>query len=274
MNKWNYNLQVFTQENAISYYLLGAFMTDGCINTTINNRGDKHKHSVTLTSKDKDWLETINQLICPLKPLIKHGKNCYRLMYNSTELGKWLIAQGCYGRKSLTLQFPIIPTMYFSDFIRGCWDGDGSLSFTKSGNGGKHYQRQANLTSGSKSFCESMVEILSIHNIKCSVKTHNQSDRMIENRKLQASNCYRVVLSGGEGVYNLVKWIYNGSLSMPRKQTIADNIVADWEQVFRCEDCHIILSPDKHGRKRKRCDKCCRLNINAKRREKYNLKRS
>lgn len=120
MNK--YNLQTFYNEDNISYYLLGAFMSDGCVYKRKNRPNSK---IVTLTSKDKDWLELINNIICPDKPILKHGKNCYRLMYMSSDLGTWLESKGCSSAKSLTLQFPNIPSKYLSDFIRGCWDGDG-----------------------------------------------------------------------------------------------------------------------------------------------------
>jgi hypothetical protein len=112
MNKWDYNLQTFYNENELTYYLLGVFMTDGCVMLNPKNSG-----SVTLTSKDKDWLEIINQYICPKKPLIKHGKNCHRIMYNSIELANWLISHKCKPRKSLTLEMPEVPNQYIIDFL-------------------------------------------------------------------------------------------------------------------------------------------------------------
>ncbi len=47
--KHKYNENIFTDENEISYYLLGVFLTDGCMKKT----------SVSLFSKDKDWLISI-----------------------------------------------------------------------------------------------------------------------------------------------------------------------------------------------------------------------
>ncbi|MHC4210670.1 MAG: LAGLIDADG family homing endonuclease, partial [Planctomycetota bacterium] len=44
-----------------------------------------------------------------------------------------LIALGLHPRKSLTLRFPDAPDGVHRHFIRGCWDGDGSIY--KSGNG-------------------------------------------------------------------------------------------------------------------------------------------
>lgn len=227
MKKWDYNLKVLYNEDEISYYLLGAFMTDGCIYRRKNRPNSK---IATLTSKDKDWLQLINQYICEEKPLLNHGNNCFRLMYMSSKLCNWFESKGCVSQKSLVLKMPSVPEKYLSHFIRGCWDGDGSLSFTKSAGLGKYYQAQANLTSGSLDFCKSLADILNLNNIKCSVKPHNPKNRKIDNRLICGNNCWRVVLSGGGSVYNLVKFIYSSNeLGMPRKYKLAQSII-DWRE--------------------------------------------
>jgi hypothetical protein len=232
MNKHIYNLETFYKENAISYYLLGAWITDGCIH---KSKDRPNRKSTTLTSKDKDWLELINQYICPAKPLLKHGLNCFRLMYCSTEMADWFIQKGCHERKSLTIKFPKVPQKYMADFIRGCWDGDGSLSFTKSGNKGKTWQSQANLTSGSLSFCKKLTKILNKQGIKCSIYVHGSPQRKIEGRLITSNPCWRVVLSGGGSVYNLVKLLYpkDSLLSMPRKYELAQKIIQFREEKFQ-----------------------------------------
>lgn len=266
--KYDYNFTIFKYDCNISYYLLGAFMTDGCIYISKDRPNRKH---ITLTSKDKDWLEMINNYVCPAKPILKHGKNCFRLMYCSTELADWFISKGCGARKSLTLQFPEVPTQFLPDFIRGCWDGDGSLSFTKSANGGKNYQRQANITSGSLTFCKTLCDKLQKLGIKCKVHSHNQPSRKIENRIINSSNCFRVVLSSGESTYNLCKLLYSqNELSMPRKQKIAQDIIFDWEKEVHCINCDCIINMNKNGHRKIRCSECQRLFINKRNREKYN----
>lgn len=231
MNKYLYNLETFYNENAVSYYLLGAWISDGCI---YKSKDRPNRKSVTLTSKDKDWLEIINQIISPNKPLLKHGKNCYRLMYCSTAMADWFIAHDCDEHKSLTLKFPKVPKRYLADFLRGCWDGDGSLCFTKSGNKGKSWQAQANLTSGSQSFCKEMAKILTQHNVKCRVYPHGKGQRKIEGRPITSNTCWRVVISGGGSVYNLVKLLYasEAEISMPRKNKIAQEIIQFRETHF------------------------------------------
>lgn len=258
MNHYTYNVNVFYNNDAISYYLLGAFMSDGHIHIRKNRKNAKY---VTLTSKDQDWLILINNLICPEKPLLKKGKNCYYLMYNSTKIADWLIANKCTSKKSTTLEFPNVPIEYLSDFIRGVWDGDGSLSFTKSGNKNKNYQRQANLTCASLSFCTELAKILNINNIKCNIRIHSAkgSKRIIENRILiSTTNCYRIILSSGRAVYNLCKLMYNNNICMPRKFLVAQNIITEWEEPKLCCLCNTILDIDKHVNTNTRFCKNCK----------------
>lgn len=56
-------------------------------------------------------------------------KNTFRI--HNTKLVRQIINLGCFPRKSLTLKFPtfdIVPEQYMSHFIRGYFDGDGSVS--------------------------------------------------------------------------------------------------------------------------------------------------
>lgn len=262
-----YNLQTFYNEDAISYYLLGAFITDGCIYVRKNRPNTK---TVTLTSADRDWLETINQYISPNKPIQTYKTNCSVIQLSSTELANWLESKGCGPCKSLTLQFPIIPSQYLLDFIRGCWDGDGSLSFTKSGNGGKNYQSQANLTSGSLLFCETLANHLIDLGVVCKIYKHGRSERTIEGRILKPSDSWRVVISSAQNVYKLVKLLYsNGALSMPRKTNIANLIISHHERKFFCVGCKNELFIHANGFKKQYCNECLRVRINERQRKSY-----
>jgi len=266
MNKYNYNLDTLNKLDNISYYLLGSFITDGCIYI----RKDRSNTKITtLTSKDKNWLELINNIICPEKPILNHGKNCYRLMYCSTEISNWFIDHGCLPNKSLSTYIPNIPNPYIKDFIRGCWDGDGSISFTKTKTDG--YQRQANITSGSKLFCENMSKILTEMEIKNKVYTHTlQTDkRQIEDRVIKGAS-YRCILSNGEAVYKLCKF-YENNFAMPRKKDIALKIINDWEKPILCVMCHSILNVNKKQRRKKYCDTCLKLHQNKIKRIQYHL---
>ncbi len=254
MNHYQYNLQITKNENAISYYILGAFMTDGCVYIS---KDRPNRKIVTLTSKDKDWLENINQYICPEKSLLTHGKNCFRIMYNCTELADWFISKGCIPKKSLILKFPNIPEQFLPDFIRGCWDGDGSISFTKIK--GNNYRRQANFTSGSKIFCDAMSFILNKYHISNKIYCRIIPNRIIENRLISSNNNnYRIQLSNGESVYKLSKFIYYNSdkIYMKRKYIVAQKIITNWELPLTCTNCNILLTKTNKNHNKKYCHIC------------------
>jgi hypothetical protein len=80
-----------------------------------------------------------------------------------------LLSLGLSPNKSLDIEFPKVPPEYVRHFIRGCWDGDGSIYFEKAtGN------KAASFVSGSKAFIEGMLAELekaglprrNIHEIK------------------------------------------------------------------------------------------------------------
>src|SRR5258708_5438953 len=111
--RYNYNTEVFTREDATSYYLLGAFITDGFITNNDQIAG--------ISSKDCDWIKLINDLVCPDKPIEKAGKNCFGVRYGHQAIIQWLMSNECIARKSLVVEFPNVPSDYMTDFIRGCW---------------------------------------------------------------------------------------------------------------------------------------------------------
>jgi intein/homing endonuclease len=255
--KHKYNTDIFYNEDAKSYYLLGAYITDGCI---IN---DNNFLRTKLSSKDKDWLELINRYIAPDKPIVKRkDSDCYDLIYNCQEIALWLEEHECVQRKSLVVKMPNIPNQYMADFIRGCWDGDGSLGFTNRYRKDKNcYERcrRADITSGSKSFIESIFDYLNKIGIRSSVGTYKPRASEYKGRIICGkNNYYRIFLSNGEEVYKFCKLIYHqdNCLVMPRKQAIANLIINNWEKESRCQTCKILLHLAKTSRTTKYCNDC------------------
>jgi hypothetical protein len=262
--KYRYNTDVFYNEDAKSYYLLGAYITDGSI---VNDQGYMR---VSLSSKDKDWLELINKDIAPEKPILeKKGSNCHYLMYNCKEIAWWLEEHECVQRKSLVVKMPNIPQEYMADFIRGCWDGDGHLGFkNRYREDRKCYEitRKATIISASKSFIESIFDYLNNIGIRSSIVTDHPRPSEYKGRIICGKNDYYTIhLTNGEEVYKFCKLIYypNNCLVMPRKQEIANTIIKDWEREFRCETCNILLNPGKIGRTIKYCSNCYEIRKQA-----------
>jgi intein/homing endonuclease len=119
------------EENA---YFLGLLMSDG--NNYIKRKGN-YQISIKLQESDKHILEKLRDLIIPNKLLDFCPKkqpqhsNYFRLKFDSKIISNQLINLGCIEAKSLTLRFPefIINSPYLNHFIRGYFDGNGSISF-------------------------------------------------------------------------------------------------------------------------------------------------
>jgi hypothetical protein len=200
---------------------LGAIATDGCVFIKDGT------YQISLTSKDKDWLIIINNLICPEKPLRKSKRdNCYTITIYSKKLALWLVANGIIPRKSLSLELPNIPEKYLPDFIRGCMDGDGSI-----------YQRKLKtgklipisyLCSSSLSFVNSVCEVFSSKGINyCFLKRKREEPRELKGVMIINKNDrYRIQMSKHASL-KLFDWIYYPGfrIAMPRKLGIVNKII-------------------------------------------------
>lgn len=130
-SKYTYNLDLFITPNKITYYLLGAFMSDGCVDVSLRR--------ISIFSIDSDWLIQISNYLCPDKsPQKRKTTNCYNLTINSRQITDWFVSNKCTQNKSLTLQMPDVPDQYFSHFVRGVFDGDGSIHINKQESGKTH----------------------------------------------------------------------------------------------------------------------------------------
>lgn len=212
--KYAYNLQVLYNEDAVSYYLLGAFITDGCVHEFPG------KKNVSFWSKDKDWIEKIRDILCPLNP-VKFYDGAWFIVMFSTKMGDWLISKGCTPRKSLTAKMPFVPEKFLPDFFRGCIDGDGTIGIydiqdkrtTK-----ERYHRQivCALVSASGDFIDGMSKALGSKFIHTATVEMRQAPR----HPLHKIN------TRGRNALKILDWAYypNHPLSMPRKNDLANEV--------------------------------------------------
>lgn len=140
--EYNYDSHIFqnidTEEKA---YWLGFLYADGCI-TKRNGNNFYSEIEIGLQYTDLDHLKKFVKFISPKKDIPikikintdsngnKH-KSCY-LKINNIKMANDLIKNGCTPKKSLTLTFPskdIVPKHLLPHFIRGAFDGDGSVYY-------------------------------------------------------------------------------------------------------------------------------------------------
>ena len=124
-------------DNPNKAYILGFLYADGY------NSLEKSTLSIALQEEDKYILEFMRKELNSEKPLEfldysnkcnngYHYKNQYRLTIFNKHICETLNKIGMVQNKSLILTFPDIDESLYSHFIRGYFDGDGSVSFSES----------------------------------------------------------------------------------------------------------------------------------------------
>ena len=123
--------KINTEEKA---YFLGFLYADGYNNT------DRNSVNLSLKEDDKEILEILNNLLQPNKPLqyvefkAANFSNQYRLVIANKHISQKLVELGCGKAKTHTLTFPTkeqVPSHLIRHFVRGYFDGDGSVSGDK-----------------------------------------------------------------------------------------------------------------------------------------------
>lgn len=121
-------------DNQYKAYSAGFIFADGYNNT------DNGRISISIVAEDSDVLEKINSC-CNNENTIKekeinNGRNQVQTTLSSSQLSNDLENMGCIKNKSLSLTYPSkhIPYKLNKDFLRGYFDGDGSISFNRKAN--------------------------------------------------------------------------------------------------------------------------------------------
>lgn len=139
-------------------WVLGVVCTDGNL---YEGRPRTNTHAgatprLSIGQKDPELLYKVAQLMKCDVPLA-HSKGrgmrgeLYHLSIGDPTIYRDLLALGITPRKSKTLSFPRVPKAYLRDFIRGCWDGDGTVYTDDRGRG------CASFGSASAAFLDAMV---------------------------------------------------------------------------------------------------------------------
>ena len=131
-------------------YVLGLIITDGCISKT---------GTVSLSMNDREILEKVKTVLGSAHKIepSKHQENLYIFHFARENMVNDLNKLGVIPKKSLKVTFPDVPQEYISEFIRGIFDGDGSVYFDKRS---KNYPLRTSFHSGSKAFIEKLEDNL------------------------------------------------------------------------------------------------------------------
>lgn len=143
---FNINDNFFSNWSPEMAYVLGLIATDGCISRS---------GAVSLCINDKDLLETVKKAMGSEHDIKYYGRQegLYSFNFSRQSLTEDLNRLGIFPDKSLTIRFPDVPDAFLIDFIRGVFDGDGSVFFEKRSPG---FPLRASFVSGSRGFIETL----------------------------------------------------------------------------------------------------------------------
>lgn len=201
----------FTRWSPEMAWVLGLLFTDGYIQEYSTS-----KRRCILSSIDLDMLESVREIVKTTNMPYKSQWQLYNLAVANSRDCLDLIALGCTRRKSHTMLFPNIPDKHLSHFIRGVWDGDGTIHIRRR----KSYPEQViGYVSGSNAFVEVLRdEIAENTGVYANIKT----------RQLQYSPYY-VISYYQRNAIKILNWLYSDSTPntrLARKYALAEPYLA------------------------------------------------
>lgn len=207
-------------DNQNKAYWLGFIMADGY------NSGK----FIRIDIQDEGHLEKLRDDIFYDKDMpirIKYSptnKPVYYLTIQNSKLVSDCEKLGITKNKSLTTQYPDIPSEFDRDFIRGLFDGDGCLSYSMDGN----YRRYTFSIVGSESLMNSLIKKLSGLGVN------------LRFRKMKS--IFAIYLRGNRQIIKLLDYLYNNSsVYLERKYQKYDDLI-DWDGVKRERRINKILN--------------------------------
>lgn len=209
----NYFEKIDTEEKA---YIFGYLMADGWV--IYREKPAYYQVGMELQIDDVEILNKLSLLI-GYSSKLEHKKRkkpthkdkcCIRL--NSQKMCQDLMKLGMIPRKSLVLQFPTseqVPNELIHHFIRGYFDGDGTITFSKRSD--KHGNIKRNIyfsLVSSLGFCQSISDIL-LEKFNVKVKVSH-----IKNNRIK-----KLTVGGNKQVIAIFDWLYkNCNICLDRKK--------------------------------------------------------
>ncbi len=155
--KYRVNEDFFSEWTENMAYVLGYIYADGNLLDSKYNRGQY----VSIRSTDLCIIESIRESLNSEHTITSEKndfprKRSYVLRIGSKKIFGILERRGLCPRKSLIIDLPSIPKIFFKDFLRGYFDGDGCVYLEKGKKIGSFKRMSVIFTSGSKKFLESL----------------------------------------------------------------------------------------------------------------------
>ena len=184
-------------DNEHKAYWLGFIAADGYIRSKL--KYNNLALGICLSQKDKAHIEKFKNDIKATNPILDFKENQFgtinsRIIIIDEHLCQSLIKLGIAEHKSLTLIFPSeeqVPKHLIHHFVRGYFDGDGSIK--KHGDGGFD------------------ISILGTYEFLSTIKDIYGIDNKLNKNKNCATNSYNLTFGGNKKSYNFLHQLYNNA---------------------------------------------------------------
>lgn len=190
-------------------YILGFLFADGCITfgkVLTVSATEKNLESLKILKKELKSEKDIQKLLN--KQGYGKGKYHYRFSVTNKKIYDDLYNLGMVPKKSLSCQYPsreVLPQKYDRDFIRGYFDGNGSV----------YKPNNISFTSGSHDILESIRQILN-KEFDSQAKLHPYSNK----------NAYDLKYGGKNQIVKIYHYFYDDAeLFLKRKKDIFEEII-------------------------------------------------
>lgn len=182
-------------------YIFGLWCADGHI---YENKG--YYFSIKLHKQDKYLLQKILDEMNSKHNIYENKDNSCHITFSSKTIYHDIIRLGGKERKSLDMNFPYVPNEYLADFIRGYFDGDGSI----------HKDNGDITICGTKEFLNELNNVLKNQSINITnIHQYNIA---------RGNNTYKLQICRKNEIINFINFIYNDvdnlCLYMKRKRDI------------------------------------------------------
>jgi intein-encoded DNA endonuclease-like protein len=181
-------------------YFLGMLFSDG-------NVKSKHNTNAIVLKLQKDDKELLSRLSCLVlgKEKLYVSEDNLVLQFSSKNMKQKLIELGCVPAKSLILKYPQIDKQFSNHFIRGYFDGDGSIFSYKN-------DFTVSLVS-TDDFCRSAQDII-YNNIGILGKITKDKEMLSRGNNITSIMLFR----GNRQILRLMDWLYqDATIYMERK---------------------------------------------------------
>lgn len=216
-DKIHFNENFFSKWSNEMAYVLGLIYTDGNITDSSIKMG-----RLTFAQNEKELIEKFLNLMGSdskilYRRLTKYENTTAGEMYyfhiNCDKLFEQLVKLGLTPNKSLSMKFPEIPDEYMRHFIRGCWDGDGTVYIER---------RNGNLKT---SFISGSIEFIKV--LKEHLRKQGLSEvTLYEDRRSKKGNVSYYFRYGTKDSIKLFHYLYEGvseSQYLKRKYEVFKN---------------------------------------------------